>query len=120
MNLVAFLIATHHGKIRLSIRAMPGEIAPPSDPESQNEPLYARGIWEGDKIPADSRKQLSLENISTPLKLDLGLMQMGELQGRASWTARMVSLREEVSLGLFRLPWLETVLRGADALGSRQ
>ncbi|RRJ98794.1 CRISPR-associated endonuclease Cas3'' [Opitutaceae bacterium TAV3] len=31
-NLVAWLIATHHGKVRLSLRAFPGELPPPPPP----------------------------------------------------------------------------------------
>ena len=47
-------------------------------------------------------------------------MQMGEQAGRSSWTARMLTFREAESLGLFRLAWLETLLRAADAEGSKR
>jgi CRISPR-associated endonuclease/helicase Cas3 len=127
-NLVAYLIATHHGKIRLSLRAMPGEAAPPPSSGASTEtavsPLFARGIWQGDRLPSDPIKKLAIEGILAeqnkfPLTLDLTCMQMGEQDGRPSWTARMLTLRDAEKLGLFRLAWLETLLRAADAEGSK-
>ncbi len=119
-NLVAYLIATHHGKIRLSLRAMPGEKAPPSTgPDS--EPLFARGIWQGDRIPDEGAPSLDLEGVPTPLpRIDLSPMRLGETNGAPSWTARFLALRDADDLGLFRLAWLETLLRAADAEGSKQ
>ncbi len=120
-NLVAYLIATHHGKIRLSLRAMPGELSP--EATGDTPPLYARGVWQGDRLPSDPTKRLTIEGGNVPLEpltLDLGCMQMGEQAGRSSWTARMLTLREAESLGLFRLAWLETLLRAADAEGSKR
>jgi len=55
MYLVAYLIASHHGKIRLSIRSIPNEKIP------QNNKLFARGVWEDDIIP--TIKGLTEENI---------------------------------------------------------
>ncbi|RYD71695.1 MAG: CRISPR-associated endonuclease Cas3'', partial [Verrucomicrobiaceae bacterium] len=40
-DLVAYLIAAHHGKVRLSIRSLPGEWPAP------NGIRFARGVWEG-------------------------------------------------------------------------
>lgn len=123
-NLVAYLIATHHGKVRLSLRAMPGEAAPPSDEFGQT-PLFARGVWQNDRLPSDPAKTLNLEGVPAsphafPLKLELSCMQLGEQDGRPSWTARMLSLRDSETLGLFRLAWLESLLRSADAEGSKR
>ena len=128
-NLVAYLIATHHGKIRLSLRAMPGEAAPEASSGKSAEtgvaPLYARGIWQDDRLPSDPTKQLAIEGLSAepnsfPLTLDLACMQMGEQDGRPSWISRMLALRDSDKLGLFRLAWLETLLRAADAEGSKR
>lgn len=126
-NLVAYLIATHHGKIRLSLRAMPGEHAPEStvDTIPNPSPLFARGVWQGDQLPADPKKALCIESVPTephsfPLTLDLSCMQMGDQDGRPSWTSRMLTLRDSSHLGLFRLAWLETILRAADAEGSKR
>jgi CRISPR-associated endonuclease/helicase Cas3 len=47
-NLVAWLIAAHHGKIRLSIRSLPDERVPLGGQR------FARGVWDGDSLPAVS------------------------------------------------------------------
>ena len=119
-NLVAYLIATHHGKICLSLRAMPGEDSPP-EISPDTPPLYARGVWQGDHLPSDPTRHLTLEGIPTdPITLDLSCMQMGDHDGRPSWTSRMLTLRDGETLGLFRLAWLETLVRAADAEGSKR
>ena len=43
-DLVAYLIAAHHGKVRMSLRALPAERAP--DGEQANA-RFARGVWGG-------------------------------------------------------------------------
>ena len=122
-NLVAFLIATHHGKVRLSLRAMPDETPPPeTEAQSDKDRLHSRGIWHGDKLPADGAPALTIDGIPTerfPLKIDLSPMLLGEVDGKPSWSARMIALRDAGDLGLFRLAWLETLLRAADAEGSK-
>ncbi len=117
-NLVAYLIATHHGKIRLSLRAMPGETAPETGLD-QDTPLYARGIWQNDQLPPVGEKRIEIEGFPAEgVTLDLTCMQMGEQDDRPSWTARVLTLRDSPQLGLFRLAWLETILRAADAIAS--
>lgn len=107
-DLVAYLIAAHHGKVRLSIRSLPNESAP------EDDRLFARGIWDGEVLPS-----VPLGEITTaPVALDLSFMQMGEGPHGPSWLARSVALRDR--LGLFRLAYLETLLRAADAQASRQ
>ena len=106
-DLVAYLIAAHHGKVRLSIRSLPNEPAPPGDDRP-----FARGIWHGDKLPP-----VPLGDITTPaVTLELSFMQMGEGPHGPSWLARTIGLRDR--LGPFRLAYLETLLRAADARAS--
>ena len=119
-NLVAYLIATHHGKIRLSIRAMPGEKSPDT-PADGSDPLFARGVWHRERLLDPGTKRLALAGIPAgPITLDLSCMKMGETDGKPSWTSRMLALRDAPQLGLFRLAWLETILRAADAEGSKK
>jgi CRISPR-associated endonuclease/helicase Cas3 len=103
-DLVAFLIAAHHGKVRMGLRALPEERKPPN-PATR----FARGVWDGDTLPAVAcgREQ------SAALELSLAPMQMGEDEaGRPSWAARMQALLGE--LGPFRLAYLEALVRMAD------
>lgn len=119
-NLVAYLIAAHHGKVRLSIRSMPGEQVPPQN--SNGEILFARGVWQNDTLPAEnSGKKLTLDGKNfKPIELDLSCIKMGEQNGNPSWSTRVLSLRDDSQLGIFRLAWLETLLRAADAQGSKR
>ena len=90
-DLIAHIIAAHHGKVRLSIRALPDEKGNPANPDG----LYARGIWHEDKLPAVPGI------MAQPVTLDLGLMQMGDGEHGPSWRARMIALRDR--LGPFHL-----------------
>ena len=111
-DLVGYLIAAHHGKVRLSIRSLPNETGNPLEPDA----LFARGIWQGDTLPP-----AALGEITTPeITLDLGFMKMGEGPLGPSWLARTVTLRDRLDLGPFRLAYLETLLRAADARASRE
>jgi CRISPR-associated endonuclease/helicase Cas3 len=115
-DLVAYLIAAHHGKVRLSIRSLPGEEPPKGFPPDTR---VARGIVDGDEVPAQTFVALQLDALSgqEPLKLDLGFMEMGSDTVRGlSWLARMIGLRDR--LGPFPLAWLETLLRAADGRAS--
>ena len=107
-DLVAFLVAAHHGKVRLSIRSLPAE----KQPAGESGRLYARGVWDGDTLPA-----VTLSGWSVPgVKLDLRPMLLGDGPQGASWLARMIGLRDR--LGAFPLAYLETLLRAADARAS--
>lgn len=112
-SLVAFLIAAHHGKVRLSIRSMPRE-APPETAGVR----FARGIHEGDVLqPAKLA-----DGVEAPeVRLDLECMQMGRgRNGQPSWAERMLALRDRPDLGPFRLAYLEALLRAADRRASRK
>ncbi len=103
-NLIAYLIATHHGKIRMSIRSLPNEKKP------MDGRLFARGVWDGDLLPEFSGI------LTEPVKLDLSLMQVGA----GSWAEKTLRLRDDSDVGPFRLAFLESVLRVADWRASRK
>jgi CRISPR-associated endonuclease/helicase Cas3 len=100
--LTIYLVAAHHGRVRLSIRPAPGETQPEA-----GENRFALGIIEGESLPA----------VETPLgriaetTLDLGCMELG---AEGSWTSAAVALRDSPDLGPFRLAFLEAILRIAD------
>jgi CRISPR-associated endonuclease/helicase Cas3 len=96
----AYLIAAHHGKVRLSIRALPGEEPPRNSPTT----LFALGVCHKDELPP-----VELGGETCPkTELDLSPMQLGG----NSWTGRALKLLD--TLGPFRLAYLESLLRAAD------
>jgi CRISPR-associated endonuclease/helicase Cas3 len=110
-DLIAYLAASHHGKVRLSIRSMPNERKPPD-----SATRYARGIFEGEPIPATS---LGGGVIVPATNIDLSYMELGGSDERGpSWLARMLNLRDREDLGPFRLTLLEALLKAADERAS--
>lgn len=107
---VAFLIACHHGKVRLSIRSLPGEPGK-SEPKTPGT-LFARGWHQGDPLPWMGQITLLDGTRLDPAPIDLSPMLLGE----GSWLERMLSLRDRV--GPFRLAYLEAVMRTADGRAS--
>lgn len=108
-DLCVYLAATHHGKVRLSIRAMPGEKKP-----DQPDIKFARGIHDGDSLPAVSLG----DGVTTePVMLDLEPMLLGSLTpDKRSWLDLAIGLREQ--FGVFRLAYLEALIRAADVRAS--
>ncbi|MFN8188290.1 MAG: CRISPR-associated helicase Cas3' [Gaiellales bacterium] len=110
-NLVAYLAAVHHGKVRLSIRSLPREPRPP-----EADRRFARGVWDGDLVP-----DVELGGgIAVPATtIDLSYMELGEANGRGpSWLARTLALRDDPGLGPFRLGFLEMIMKAADERAS--
>jgi CRISPR-associated endonuclease/helicase Cas3 len=106
-DLIAYLIATHHGKVRMSLRAMPDEH------EAPDNRRFARGIWEGDRLPG-----FDFDGEQIPeTRLRLALMELGDGEQGASWTARTQQLLADY--GPFRLAWLEALVRIADWRATR-
>jgi CRISPR-associated endonuclease/helicase Cas3 len=97
-DLVVYLVAAHHGRVRMGIRSMPDE----SD--------RALGIEHGDVLP-----MLRLDDGEIPVSnLDLSAMMLGERNGRRSWSARALTLRDRDDLGPFVLGYAEALVRIAD------
>lgn len=109
-SLIAFLIAAHHGKVRASLRSMPNEVRP-----NDETVRFARGVWDGDIVPASDLG----DGLCLPVTLlSLALMELGNQEEEPSWLSRVMELREE--FGPFRLSFLETLVRIADWIGSRE
>lgn len=100
-----YLIGAHHGRVRVSIRPAPEE-RPPADAPGATR--FALGVAEGDRLPP----------VATPLgelpavQLTLACMELGG--GERSWTDVACSLRDDPTLGPFRLAYLEALVRVAD------
>jgi CRISPR-associated endonuclease/helicase Cas3 len=102
-DVVAYLIAAHHGKVRMGLRALPDERGP-----NDGERRFARGVWDGDHLPAFSVDGLSIPD--TALALDV--MELGGGATGRSWAMRTLKLLERY--GPFRLAFLEALVRIAD------
>src|SRR5690606_13808570 len=85
-DLIAYLIAAHHGKVRLSIRAMPTEQGPKDNPSRS----FARGVWDGETLPFRDWPPIRLgDQDLPPLTLDLSILALGRNeQGEESWLER--------------------------------
>lgn len=114
-DLTAYLVAAHHGKVRLSIRSLPREPRPfPPLGAGREVRRFARGIWDGDVLPVTDlgggieapRVELSLE------PMELGLGERPPFKDKPSWVGRMATLRD--SRGPFYLAYLEALLRASD------
>lgn len=119
-DLTVYLAACHHGKVRLSIRALPDEYKPFELTEENGKKLldakFARGVWDGDCLPVADLG----ENLQTPeMILNLEPMLLGSTNGAKSWLERMIALRDRTDLGVFRLAFLETLIRAADVRASK-
>ena len=107
-DLVAYLVAAHHGKVRMNLRALPRERAP-SD-EDRTGARFARGVWEGDELPS---LDLGGGERWNGGGLALSVMELGwDEVTRESWTERTRDLLDR--FGPFRLAWMEALVRVAD------
>ncbi|MGQ0617889.1 MAG: type I-G CRISPR-associated helicase/endonuclease Cas3g [Acidimicrobiia bacterium] len=102
-DLVRYLVAAHHGRVRLAIRSMPGESPPRDRPDAR----VALGVADGDVVPAFTVAGTHVD----PTSIVLDAMELG---GGGSWTAMALGLRDRADLGPFRLATLEALVRLAD------
>jgi CRISPR-associated endonuclease/helicase Cas3 len=103
-QLAHYLIAAHHGRVRMSIRPAPEE-RPPADAEGRR---FALGVLEGDRLPELDTPLGKLPEVT----LDLSPMDLGGDQ--PSWSELACLLRDRPALGPFRLAYLEVLVRIAD------
>jgi CRISPR-associated endonuclease/helicase Cas3 len=102
-DLIAYLIAAHHGKVRMGLRALPDERGP-----DDAEKRFARGVWDGDRLPSFAVDDLTIAD--TVLALDV--MELGGGATGRSWATRTHDLLGRY--GPFRLAFLEALVRIAD------
>ncbi len=107
-DLAVYLVAAHHGRARVGVRRLPGEADPPPE---RPDAAVVLGVADGDAVPA-----IEVPGVSIPAcRVDLSVIQLGTGgDGLASWSRRMLGLRDRADIGPFRLAFLEAVVRLAD------
>jgi CRISPR-associated endonuclease/helicase Cas3 len=118
-NLLLFLIASHHGKVRMSLQAAPvDQQFPIEDARWVGSGMPIRGIREGDPLPAITLADRTGADVSMPdvtLSLAPAAIGLSERYG-PSWSERMLDL--VLGLGPFFLGYLEAIVRASDARAS--
>lgn len=109
-DLGGYLVAAHHGKVRVTLRARPGEEPPPGENRR-----FAHGVYEGDQLP---ETDLGSGMVMSAQTLSLACMELGGAGVQRSWSDRMLRLLQD--LGPFRLAYLEMLVRVADWRASRK
>ena len=104
-DIVAYLIAAHHGKARLHIQPVPGEFA-----ESHGI-RRVMGLQDGDAVPSVALR----DDIVTPaIIVDLDAFDIATKNDRPVWIDRTSRLRDDPKLGPFVLAYYELLVRLAD------
>ena len=109
-DVVAFLAMAHHGKVRTAIRSMPDEYVP-----EKNDIRYACGVWDGDRIPSIV---LGERICSAEATINLSIMELGLIKNAKSWLNRILDLIHDPNIGIFRLGYMEAIVRAADRRAS--
>ena len=94
----------------MNLRAYPAETAPRDTDGRPDGRRFARGVWDGDAVPAVDN---GLGETWQGGMLRLSVMELGEHPtSGASWSERTRGLLAKH--GPFRLAWLEALVRVAD------
>ncbi len=103
-DLIRYLVAAHHGKIRLAVR--PNEHD--ADLGEDGRPAVL-GIVDGEMV-----SEVHLEAGVTIPETEMEVASLPLMGGEGSWTRLALTLRDRDDLGPFRLAWLEALVRLAD------
>lgn len=118
-NLLLYLIASHHGKVRCSLQSSPiDQDFPLHEHKFAGVGMPIRGVRERDeipptKLPAGDGSVMELPAIT--LSLDIAAMGLSARYG-ACWIERVQMLMEHY--GPFTLGWLEALVRAIDGWSS--
>ncbi len=112
-DLLAYLVCSHHGKVRVTWHASP------FDQKAADDRLRIRGIRDGETLPAVLLAMVDgtySELPSSLMNLAPSAVGLSPSTGRG-WTERVLNLLKRH--GPFTLAWLEALLRAADQRASR-
>ncbi|OFW40478.1 MAG: hypothetical protein A3F70_08080 [Acidobacteria bacterium RIFCSPLOWO2_12_FULL_67_14] len=113
-DLLAYLVASHHGKVRVALHASPKDQDYRDPGDGRGLPI--RGVRDRDVLPA-----IALDGAGSPLPpltltLQPASLGLSAETGR-SWRERTLGLVDRFSPGA--LAWLEALLIAADRRASR-
>jgi CRISPR-associated endonuclease/helicase Cas3 len=122
VDLLVYLVVSHHGKVRMSLRSSPDDERTDVSDLCSGDRRQARGVRDGDvliacQLPAAVLNGEGLSAYQVELCLDPMEIGLSPRYG-ASWRERVQMLLER--LGPFRLAYLESLLRGADCRASAE
>jgi CRISPR-associated endonuclease/helicase Cas3 len=120
-DLAAYLVAAHHGKVRLAMRSLPRA----RDQDPSRYYLLGFAIPEAGDPEAEVKRDNTLpatdlgNGVVTPtLPFDVSIARIGVSEkDQRSWLERTLALLDD--LGPFRLAYLEALLRAADVRASK-
>ena len=124
LELVAYLIASHHGKVRMSMRTMPTKRN-----REKHDRRYILGIdmKNGETVPIflseknpktkNSKKEIIKETVLGKASITADIARVGNTDdGKQSWLQMTLNLLKDY--GPFKLALLEAVIRAADTRAS--
>jgi CRISPR-associated endonuclease/helicase Cas3 len=112
-DLVAYLVAAHHGKVRVALHAAPKD----QDYEDRDgRGLPIRGVREGDELPSVVLSQAMPPVAAITLTLQPAMLGLSSITGR-SWRERSIGLMGRH--GPAGLAFLEALLMSADRRASQ-
>lgn len=129
VDLATYLIAAHHGKVRMSMRTLPrkkGRFDINADGKyvlglavdhSEAVPVFTSGVI-GQKSSMSCRDLLDKDDLPESVDVDASMARIGGDDRGRSWLE--VSIGQLDRLGPFRLAGLEALLRAADARASAE
>lgn len=113
-DLVAYLVACHHGKVRVALHAGPRDQDYRDPGDGRGLPI--RGVREGDVLPALTACAREPQLPAIALTLEPASLGLSPTTGR-SWRERTLGLVDRFGPGA--LAWLEALLIAADRRASR-
>jgi CRISPR-associated endonuclease/helicase Cas3 len=120
-DLLLYLVAAHHGKVRFSLRSTADDLSQDVPSPCPPDQRQSRGVRDADPLPevALPAANFADESLLAPkLSLHLDVMELGlSAQYGRSWRERVETLLAKH--GPFRLAWYEAILRTADQRASR-
>ncbi len=122
LDLLVYLVASHHGKVRMSLRSSPEDEREDVPDPCPHHLRQTRGVRDDDplplcRIPAADWSSADIVAPEVRLSLDPMLLGLSPRYG-ASWRERAQSLLER--RGPFQLGYLEALLRAADCRASSE